>query len=116
MAAGASLEATDRYGMTPLPVAASNERLLCIKELIKLGASQFAKDGPLLDGDTPYQMAMKCGLWETADVLKKSEVRRKKLAGGGTRMVPFDTPYWEPPAFSAKRMNPRGQWGPGAGS
>ena len=114
--AGASLEATDRYGMTPLHVAASNERLLCIKELIKLGASQFAKDGPLLDGDTPYQMAMKCGLWETADVLKKSEVRRKKLAGGGTRMVPFDTPYWEPPAFSAKRMNPRGQWGPGAGS
>ena len=102
--------------MTPLHVAASNERLLCIKELIKLGASQFAKDGPLLDGDTPYQMAMKCGLWETADVLKKSEVRRKKLAGGGTRMVPFDTPYWEPPAFSAKRMNPRGQWGPGAGS
>ena len=73
-------------------------------------------DQATFGGDTPYQMAMKCGLWETADVLKKSEVRRKKLAGGGTRMVPFDTPYWEPPAFSAKRMNPRGQWGPGAGS
>ena len=77
---------------------------------------QFSKDGPLLDGDTPYQMALKCGLWEVADVLKVSEVRRKKLTAGATRVVPADTPYWVPPAFSAKRMSAKGAWGVGAGA
>ena len=102
--------------MTPLHVAASNERIDSIKALIKLGGSQFSKDGPLLDGDTPYQMALKCGLWEVADVLKVSEVRRKKLTAGATRVVPADTPYWVPPAFSAKRMSYKGSWGVGAGA
>jgi len=114
--AGANLEAPDRYGMTPLHAAAFNERIECIKCLVKLGASQFAKDGPLLDGDTPFQMASKAGLWETAEVLKLSEVRRKKLAAGGSRLVPADTPYWQPPAFSAKRMSAKGAWGPAVGS
>ena len=116
VAAGAALEATDRYGCTPLHVAASNERLECIKTLIKLGASQFSKDGPLLDGDTPYQMAISAGLWEVAEVLKVSEVRRKKLTAGATRTVPSDTPYWSPPAFSAKRMSVKGAWGVAAGA
>ena len=79
-------------------------------------ARQFAKDGPLLDGDTPYQVALKQGLWDVAEVLKVSEVRRKKLAAGGTRTVPHDTPYWEPPAFSAKRMSAKGTWGVAAGA
>jgi len=102
--------------MTPLHVAAFNERHACIKCLVNLGASQFAKDGPLLDGDTPFQMARKAGLWETAEVLKLSEVRVKKLAAGGFRLVPHNTPFWKPPAFSAKRMSARGAWGPDVGS
>lgn len=109
--AKANLEATDRYGMTPLHVAAFNERIDAVELLMRAGASQFAKDGPLLDGDTPYQMATKNGLWETAEVLRKHEVRRKKYTAGFTRFVPADTPYWQPPAFSAKRMNPNGRWG-----
>ena len=114
--AGAELEATDRYGMTPLFTAAFNERVDAVRTLMKAGASQFAKDGPLLDGDTPYQMCMKNGLWTTADVLRKHEVRRKKVKSGMNYLVPADTPYWVPPAFSAKRMNPRGVWGPATGS
>lgn len=109
--AGADLEAVDRYGMTPLHVAAFNERLDAIVTLMQLGANHFAKDGPLQDGDTPFQMAQKNGLWSTVEVLKKHEVRRKKINAGFTRLVPADTPYWEPPAFSAKRMNPKGKWG-----
>ena len=109
--ARADLEATDRYGRTALHVAASNERIECIKCLVKLGASQFAKDGPLLDGDTPYQMACEAGLWEVAEVLRASEVRLKKLTAGATRTVPADTPYWTPPPFSAKRMSVKGAWG-----
>lgn len=105
--AGADLEATDRYGMTPLHAAAFNERVDAVTILMNVGASQFAKDGPLLDGDTPYQMCMKNGLWDTANVLRKHEVRRKKVNAGLTRLVPADTPYCSPPAFSAKRMNPR---------
>jgi hypothetical protein len=92
-------------------VAAFNERLEAIVVLMQLGANHFAKDGPLQDGDTPYQMAQKNGLWSTVEVLKKHEVRRKKINAGLTRLVPADTPYWEPPAFSAKRMNPKGRWG-----
>lgn len=114
--AGADLEATDRYGRTALHVAASNERAECAKTLVKLGASQFAKDGPLLDGETPYQMACAQGLWEVAEVLRLSEVRRKKLTAGATRIVPADTPYWTPPAFSAKRMSVKGAWGVKAGA
>ena len=61
-------------------------------------------------------MALRAGLWETAEVLKVSEVRRKKLSAGGTRLVPADTPYWAPPAFSAKRMSAKGAWGPLVGA
>ena len=41
--AGAALEATDRYGMTPLHVATQNEHVECVKCLVKLGASQVPR-------------------------------------------------------------------------
>jgi hypothetical protein len=116
VAAGADLEASDRYGMTALHVAAFNERVESVRSLMKLGASQFSKCGPLLDGDTPLQLAQRNGLDTVAAALRSSEVRRKKLKAGGSHFVPADTPYWQPPAFSAKRMNPRGVWGPPAGA
>eukprot|EP00966_Prymnesium_polylepis_P173212 4006274-Prymnesium_polylepis.1 len=52
---GADLEATDRYGRTPLHVAADNGQMESAKALLKRGASTYAKDGPLLDGQTPLE-------------------------------------------------------------
>ena len=60
----ADIKAVDRQGMTPLHVAASCERLSAIPILMRNGASQWAKNGPLQDGETPYQMAVSEGLHE----------------------------------------------------
>ena len=110
MDAHADVHAVDRQGMTPLHVAASCERLDAIRCLMSHGASQFAKNGPLLDGDTAYEMAVKEGLHSSAEVLKVSEARRVKWASGHSILIPSVTPGWQPAPFAPKRMNPRGTW------
>lgn len=108
--AKADIRAVDRQGMTPLHVAASNERVETIPKLMQLGASQFAKNGPLQDGDTPYQMAVSEGLHEVAKVLRACEVRRKGWSSGHSLLIPADTPSWEPEPFTPKRMSAKGTW------
>jgi len=107
---GGDIQAVDRQGMSALHMAASYERLDAIRCLMSLGASQFAKNGPLLDGETAYQMAVKEGLHKSAEVLHVSEAKRKKWAAGHSILVPSITPQWEPPPFSAKRMSAKGEW------
>ena len=102
--AKADLKAVDRQGMTPLHIAASNERVDCIPTLMQLGASQWAKNGPLQDGDTPFQVAVKEGLHEVVAVLKKTEARRKGWSSGYSVLIPAQTPSWEPEPFTPKRM------------
>ena len=108
--AGADLRQVDRQGMSPLHIAASNERLENITMLMSLGASQWAKNGPLLDGETPLEMATQTGLHETVRVLRATEARRKGWASGHSVLIPAQTPSWEPEAFTAKRMNAKGTW------
>lgn len=54
---GANLEAHNRFGRTPLHEAANVGWPDVCKLLLRLGASPYAKDGPLLDGQT-YPCAM----------------------------------------------------------
>jgi len=112
--AGAEIDASDRYGMTPLHAAAATEQLESVLCLSQLGASQLVRDGPLLDGNTPFQVAQAAGFTQIVDALKMYQIRRWQLKGGATKYVPADTLFWEPPPFSHKRMNPQGKWGPKA--
>jgi len=117
VAAGADLEAADKCGRTALHVAALNEQIEAIKYLSRLGASmgvavQMARDGPLKDGDTPIEAARQAGLQVSVDVLKPWQMRRKKLTGGDTRLVPANTPYWVPGPFAPRRFNVNGTWEP----
>ena len=87
--AGADMEATDRYGRTPLHVAADNGAIEAVRALLKRGASTYAKDGPLLDGDTPLMVAHAANEAATADllqVLRRSPVT--DLGAQGTRDTP----------------------------
>ena len=108
--AKADIRAVDRQGMTPLHIAASNERVENIPTLMRFGASQFAKNGPLQDGETPYELAMSEGLHAVADALRLTEARRKGWSSGHSVLLQSDTPSWEPEPFSAKRMNANGTW------
>ena len=83
-----------------------------IKLLSKLGASQMARDGPLKDGDTPIEVAAAAGLQLSVDVLRPWQMRRKKLTGGATMLVPANTPYWVPGPFAPRRFNVKGTWEP----
>ena len=105
--AGAHLEARDRYGHSPLHVACACDQPEAVRVLVLAGADVYAKDGPLLDGDTPYQVAQSFGFTKACEVLKATERRRYKLAGGNTQLVPADSVLLKisPTAFSPKRMN-----------
>jgi len=107
IAAGANLEARDRYGHAPLHVACSCDQPEAVRILVLRGADVYAKDGPLLDGDTPYQVARSFGFAKACEVLKATERRRYKLAGGNTQLVPADSILLKvtPVAFSPKRMS-----------
>ena len=87
---GADLEATDRYGRTALHVAADNGSMESAKALLKRGASTYAKDGPLLDGQTPLEVARAANEGCTADLLQAKEMRRIRLVGGDSMLVKSD--------------------------
>jgi len=110
--AGADLEVADKCGRTALHVAALNEQVEAIQYLCEVGASQMARDGPLKDGDTPIEVARAAGLQLSVNVLKPWQMRRKKLTGGATQLVPSNTPYWVPGPFSHRRFNVNGTWQP----
>jgi hypothetical protein len=78
-----------------------------VRVLVLRGADVYAKDGPLLDGDTPYEVAASFGFKEACEVLKATERRRYKLAAGDSRMIPADSILLKvtPAAFSPKRMS-----------
>ncbi|KAL3922430.1 MAG: hypothetical protein SGPRY_004561 [Prymnesium sp.] len=67
---GASLEATDRYGRTPLHAAADNGQVEAANALLKRGASTYSKDGPLLDGDSPLEVAQASFEKRTTELLQ----------------------------------------------
>ena len=104
--AGASLDLADRYGHTPLHVAASCSQPAVARTLVLMGANIHAKDGPLHDGETPAMVAERFGATEVCDVLEANARRRLKLAGGRTELVPATSIFLKvaPPAFSPKRM------------
>ena len=109
--AGADLEATNRYGMTALHVAADvGWRDVCCL-LVRMGAKHDAKNGPLRDNDTPVQVATQFGWTDVCEAMHANERRPVRLAGGLTVRYSATFPTWEPPPFSAKRMNPQGAWG-----
>ena len=78
-----------------------------------LGANCNAKDGPLLDGNTPLQMADGFGFANVCAILKANERKRLKLAGGETKLVPHNSIFLKlsnPAPFSPKRMNVAAQF------
>ena len=113
LAAGANLEATDQFGSTALHVAAACEQADAAGLLVLLGANSSGKDGPLLDGDTPWQVADRFGFANVCAVLKANERKRLKLAGGNTKLVRHDSIFLSlviPAPFSPKRMSVNGKW------
>ena len=72
ISAGADLEAYNRYGRTALHVAAEVGWEAVAALLVRMGAKHDAKDGPLRDGDTPFQVRLEqtpSALMDSADAI-----------------------------------------------
>ena len=108
---GANLEAHNRFGRTPLHSACDIGWPEVVKILVRLGANVHAKDGPLLDGETPFQVAQAAGWPEVQAALQANERRRVKQSGGGTALFSCDFRGPEPPPFSPRTMNKDSSWG-----
>ena len=109
---GAELEAHNKYGRTPLHEAAHIGWRDVAGLLVRLGANAHAKDGPLLDGQTPWQVAHDAGWSDVCAALKANERRRVHLAGGSTMLYSADFPTREPIPFSPKTtLKPDTTWG-----
>ncbi len=86
--AGAELEARDRNGRTPLHTAADSGQLGVVKHLVKRHhASQEARDGPLHDGERPYDVALRAHEHAICDFLAANELYPVRSGGGATRQV-----------------------------
>jgi hypothetical protein len=79
--------------------------------LVQLGANHLAKDGPLRDGQTPYQIAHDAGWSDVCVALKRVQRRRVKLAGGDTLLFSSLFPTSDPEPFGPKRMSVAAVWG-----
>ena len=60
---------TDYSGQTALHVAASNGCMKAARYLVRRGASPKARDGPLTDGELPWEVAARWGEHEVAEFL-----------------------------------------------
>ncbi len=90
--AGADIEAKDHLGQTPLHTAASSGQIFVIDFLLDRGASQQARDGPLCDGNKPWDVAMVADEVDCAKLLRARQLRRVGSAGGASYLVPRGHP------------------------
>ena len=79
-----------------------------VSHTLLLGCTSGAKDCPLLDGDSAWNVADRFGATQVCEVMKANERRRLKLAGGNTQLVHADSIFLRmnvPGAFTPKRMS-----------
>jgi len=108
---GADMECSNRYGRTPLHEAAHVGWHEACALLVRLGARHDARDGPLLDGLTPSQVAQEAGWVDVCEALKANERRRVRLAAGDTCLYSAAFPAVAPLPFSPMRMSVQAVWG-----